>query len=299
MACHKNYDAYLSIELTDDYVLKNEKNKNKKLVLWIQDPRPMYEWDEINTVKLFTETCYYNQAIYDLVHDWYKQGRVRFISQAHFLNQKAIDLYSLDRNIDITYLPNPIEIDEEFDIKKHQKQNKIIFLGRLESVKRGWLFCEIAKRLPEYQFYVLGQTFRESDRNKEIFAQYQQIPNLHFVGHVEGDEKTEFLKDAKILVNTSIHEALPISFLEALSYGTLIVSNRNPDDLTAKFGVYVGNVLGDGFNKVDLYVSAIQKLMGDEQAMQDLSLQAIEYIKAVHNIKSFQKNILDILNEAT
>lgn len=295
----KNYDAYLSIELTDDYVLKNEKNKNKKLVLWIQDPRPMYEWDEINTVKLFTETCYYNQAIYDLVHDWYKQGRVRFISQAHFLNQKAIDLYSLDRNIDITYLPNPIEIDEEFDIKKHQKQNKIIFLGRLESVKRGWLFCEIAKRLPEYQFYVLGQTFRESDRNKEIFAQYQQIPNLHFVGHVEGDEKTEFLKDAKILVNTSIHEALPISFLEALSYGTLIVSNRNPDDLTAKFGVYVGNVLGDGFNKVDLYVSAIQKLMGDEQAMQDLSLQAIEYIKAVHNIKSFQKNILDILNEAT
>lgn len=166
-------------------------------------------------------------------------------------------------------------------------------------MKRGWLFCEIAKRLPEYQFYVLGQTFRESDRNKEIFAQYQQIPNLHFVGHVEGDEKTEFLKDAKILVNTSIHEALPISFLEALSYGTLIVSNRNPDDLTAKFGVYIGNVLGDGFNKVDLYVSAIQKLMGDEQAMQDLSLQAIEYIKAVHNIKSFQKNILDILNEAT
>lgn len=295
----QNYDLYLSIELVDDYVLKHETNLDKKLVLWIQDPRPMYEWDEINTVKLFTETCYYNQAIYDLVHDWYKQGRVRFISQAHFLNQKAIDLYSLDRNIDITYLPNPIEIDEEFDIKKHQKQNKIIFLGRLESVKRGWLFCEIAKRLPEYQFYVLGQTFRESDRNKEIFAQYQQIPNLHFVGHVEGDEKTEFLKDAKILVNTSIHEALPISFLEALSYGTLIVSNRNPDDLTAKFGVYVGDVLGDGFDKVDLYVQAIRTLINDETHRQQLSKQAIDYVRKNHSVEKFKQDLRHVLHNYT
>jgi hypothetical protein len=28
----------------------------------------------------------------------------------------------------------------------------IIFLGRIESVKRGWLFCEIAKKMPEYEF---------------------------------------------------------------------------------------------------------------------------------------------------
>ncbi|UYZ69592.1 glycosyltransferase family 4 protein [Moraxella bovis] len=270
---------------------------HKKLVLWIQDPRPVYEWDEINTVKLFTETCYYNQTIYDLVHNWYKQGRVRFISQAHFLNQKAIDLYSLDRNTDITHLPNPIEINKEFDIKNHQKQNKIIFLGRLESVKRGWLFCEIAKQLPEYQFYVLGQTFRESDKNKEIFAKYQQISNLHFVGHVEGDDKTNFLKDTKILVNTSIHEALPISFLEALSYGTLIVSNRNPDDLTIKFGIYVGDVLGDGFDKVYLYVNAIRKLMADEQNRQHLSIQAIKYVQENHNIEDFQKDLRDVLQQ--
>jgi glycosyltransferase involved in cell wall biosynthesis len=81
---------------------------------------------------------------------------------------------------------------------------------------------------------------------------YYAIENLHFAGHVDGAEKEQYLKDAKILVNTSIHEALPISFLEALSFGTLLVSNRNPEALTEKFGIHVGDVLGDGFDKVDL-----------------------------------------------
>ena len=72
------------IELTYDWVLKHELDINKKLILWIQDPRPAYEWDEINTVKLFPETSYYNQDIYDLVHSMYKQNRVKFISQGYF-----------------------------------------------------------------------------------------------------------------------------------------------------------------------------------------------------------------------
>lgn len=63
------------------------------------------------------------------------------------------------------------------------------------------------------------------------------------MGHVDGEEKKKYLMESKILVNTSIHEAIPISFLEALSYGTLIVSNRNPENLASQFGNWVGDVL--------------------------------------------------------
>lgn len=291
----QNYDVYLSIELVDNYVLKHETNKNKKLILWIQDPRPMYEWDEINTVQLFPEFCYYNQKIYDLVHEWYLQHRVKFITQGYFLNPKAIDLYDLNKDVDIQYLPNPIDIDFNFDINTYQKKNIIIFLGRLESVKRGWIFCEIAKKLPQFNFYVLGQTFRESSKNAEIFNGYKQIENLHFVGHVDGEQKEQYLKDAKILVNTSIHEALPISFLEALSYGTLLVSNRNPENLTEKFGIHVGDVLGDGFDKVHLYVEAIEKLMQNDEQMKLLAQQAVEYVRQVHNVEKFKKDLRDVI----
>ncbi|WP_139852943.1 glycosyltransferase family 4 protein [Acinetobacter pullicarnis] len=295
----QNYDIYLSIELTSNYVLENEADKNKKLILWIQDPRPMYEWDEINTVKLFPETSYYNQPIYDLVNKWYQNNRVKFISQGYFLNQKAIDLYRLDSKVNIEYVPNPIDIDSAFDVEHHTKKNMIIFLGRLESVKRGWLFCEIAKRMPDHDFYVLGQTFREESKNSEIMAEYYKIENLHFAGHVDGDEKQAFLRDAKLLVNTSIHEALPISFLEALSYGTLLVSNRNPEDLTSKFGVHVGDVLGDGFDKVDLFVNAINLLIQDETKRQDLAKQARQYIEKYHNVEDFVTKLRSILIEQT
>lgn len=293
----RNYDVYLSIELTYNYILMNEPNKKKKLILWIQDPRPQYEWDEINTVKLFPEYNYYTQSIYDLVHDWYKQERVKFISQGYFLNQKAIDLYQLDQDVKIQYLPNPINIDENFDVQSFPKKNMIIFLGRIESVKRGWLFCEIAKKMPHYEFYVLGKTHREESKNLEIMSDYYAISNLHFVGHVEGLEKERYLKEAKILVNTSIHEALPISFLEALSYGTLLVSNRNPEDLTSKFGIHVGDVLGDGFDKVDLYVDAITNILSNDENRKKLSLEAIEYIKNIHNVPKFIHDLRQVIVE--
>lgn len=293
----QNYDIYRSIELTTDFVLKHETDPNKKLILWIQDPRPKYEWDEINTVKLFPESCYYNQKIYDLVHNWYEQKRVTFISQGYFLNSKAVDLYNLDKNVPIQYLPNPVDIDYSFDISSFPKKDKIIFLGRIESVKRGWLFCEIAKQLPEYDFYMLGQSFREKDKNSAIMKKYQDIPNLHFAGHVDGIEKENYLKEAKILINTSIHEALPVSFLEALAYGTVLVSNRNPENLTSKFGIYVGEVLGDGFDKVNLYVNAVKELMTDDKRRKELAASAIEYVRNIHNTEKFITDLRNVIFE--
>lgn len=293
----QNYDVYLSIELTSaSCKILQLDGKRKNLVLWIQDPRPWYEWREINTVKMFPEHCYWDTEVYEYVHQLVQAGKVHFLSQGYFLNDKAKDLYRLNNDHPIQYLPNPINQDMEFDVDTYHKKDQIIFLGRIESVKRGWLFCEIAKRLPNYEFFMLGQTFREKEKNQEIIAKYGQIPNLHFVGHVEGEQKAQFLKDSKILVNTSIHEALPISFLEALAYGTLIVSNRNPENLASKFGVWVGDVLGDGFDKVDLYVNAIQEILEHDEQRSTKAKLAVSYVRDVHNTERIIENLRDVLH---
>jgi len=135
----------------------------------------------------------------------------------------------------------------------------------------------------------------DKESQKYILNNYLNINNLHFVGHVDGIEKNNFIRDAKILVNTSIHEALPISFLEALSYGTVLVSNRNPEDLTSKFGIHVGDVLGDGFDKVELYVEAIQKLMQNDSIREEKAKAGISYVKNIHNIADFTTNLRKII----
>lgn len=290
----KNYDVYLSIELTDDWVLRHETNKNKRLILWVQDPRPWSEWREIQTMKLLPEPCYYNQSLYDFVNKLYRKNRVTFVSQGVSLNDKAKDLYRLSEDMEIQFLPNPVDINDGKNLLAN-KQDKIIFLGRVEDVKRGWIFCEVAKRMPEYQFHVLGKINTQKEKTRDFWEQYKNIPNLHFEGHVDGNKKEQFLREAKILMNTSIHEGVPISFLEALSYGCCLVSNRNPDNLSSNFGIWVGNVLGDGFDKIDLYVNAIKDLMTNDTKREKLACAGRKYIEETHNIPRFVNDLRTLI----
>lgn len=82
---------------------------------------------------------------------------------------------------------------------------------------------------------------------------------------------------------------MPISFLEAFSFGVCVVSNQNPDNLTQKFGVYVGHSIGDGFDDVYKYVEAINNLLSNEAALKDKSFAAYEYIRKVHSVENFNK----------
>lgn len=115
---------YLSIELTDDYVLKCEKNDKKKLILWIQDPRPKRVWKTIiGTMKSIKDPCFYRQEIYQLVHDMNEEKRIKFITQGNSLNPLALELYNLENTVPISYVPNPIEIDFEYRFNLNQKND--------------------------------------------------------------------------------------------------------------------------------------------------------------------------------
>lgn len=227
-------------------------------------------------------------------------GGVFFISQAVCLNEKALDNYRLYNDTKIDFVPNPVEfypLNEDEDAFFKKKENLVVFLGRLDEVKRVWLFCETAKACPEYQFYVVGKTMRTP--SQRVLEKYRQgIQNLHFVGHLEGEAKNDILKRAKILINTSIHEALPVSFLEALSFGCLLVSNQNPDELTEKFGVWVGKVSGDGFESVQRFVAAVRTLLADEENFVRMAKEAMRYVRATHAPENVFPHIEDIIRNA-
>ncbi len=290
-----NYDLFLSIEGKNIKFLRDVPRK--RLIFWIQGLRPQHDGDEMNIVQRLPEPPCGNATAYDMVHQLVESGRVRFITQAHDLVPKAFELYRLPASTPVEYLPNPQALPYPPEVvASHPKQNKVVFLGRIESVKRGWLFCEIAKAMPDLTFYVIGQSTKNAARNEALVAPYRSLPNLHFLGHLEGEAKYRQLLDAKVLVNTSIHETLPIFFLEALACGTLLVSNRNPDHLTERFGRYVGPVLGDGFEGVPRFVAAIRELLAmDEAEAQALRAQAVAYIQEVHSPAKCQARLRELI----
>jgi glycosyltransferase involved in cell wall biosynthesis len=250
-------------------------------------------------MKIIKEPSFFDQEDADFVRQLEKENRLKLISQGFSLNPLAKELYGLSDNVKIDYIPNPIDIDFDFDLKKQVKKNNIIFLGRLESQKRAWLFCETAKRMPEYEFYVMGKFFRLREQNEEALKPYMNgsVKNLRFVGHLDGEEKHRMIREAKILLNTSIWEGIPISWLEALEKGTLIVSNLNNEELPSKFGAFTGDNFGDGFEGVDSYCKAIKKLMEDDELRNRMAGDAVKYIRERHSRERFRKDIIGKFGE--
>lgn len=290
-----SYDIFLSIEFQGiaREVLLNT-SRNQKLIYWAQDPRPQSDWDELDTMSMHKQVgCRPDKNNSKLLNKLYKENRLVPITQGRYLVSKAIDLYDLPSSFEAQFVPNPIDIPKLDQEEIVNKKNYIVSLGRIDSVKRTWIIAEVAKLLPEYEFYFLGQIHEEA--MKEIMKPYLNLTNCHFVGHLEGSEKDKLLRQSKILINSSIHEAVPISFLEAMSYGMLLVSNRNPDDLTSKFGINVSQVNGNGFDSVPEFVQAIKKIINNEQSRILIANEARQYIEKYHNINSFIVNIRTII----
>lgn len=293
-----HYDVFISIEFTSiTKLVMQHASRNQKLILWIQDPRPQADWNELGTVSLVKQNGYRpNKTMSLLVNKLYRENRIIPITQGKCLVQKAIDLYNLPKNFVAKFVPNPIDIPQLDDNEIIHKQNKIVSLGRLDSVKRTWIIAEVAKKLPQYEFYFCGQIHEK--KMQEIMKPYHNLENCHFIGHIEGNEKKKLLRDSKILINSSIHEAIPISFLEAMSYGMLLVSNRNPDNLTSRFGVSVKQINGNGYDSVDSFVEAIENIMSHPEDYAKKALEARNYIQSCHSINKFIGDLRSLIESS-
>jgi glycosyltransferase involved in cell wall biosynthesis len=206
-------------------------------------------------------------------------------------------MYQIPDTMPVPIMANPIEIDASYRLNDPPKENKIIFLGRLEVQKRVWMAGEIARAMPQYEFYILGATGRLRDEaaNAKTLEPYRdpdgrsKIRNLHFTGHVDGDIKNQHLKTAKLLLNTSIWEGIPVSWGEALHYGTLIVSAFERDNIVGRFGTFVGEVMGDGTDEASLkrFTGAIEYWMTHDLERNETAQKAIEFIRSHHSTATF------------
>ncbi|WP_418965569.1 glycosyltransferase family 4 protein [Cetobacterium sp.] len=290
----QKFDVYLSIEMSKIAYEVMKREKDKKLILWVQDPRPDYDWEEIKSVPMSNEydsyVNYYSKwerRIQNLLGKLNEEGRLILISQGEYLKRKAKDLYRLPENTKIEYFPNPVVINDNFSIE--DKRDNVLFLGRLTPVKRPWIYFELAKKFPENIFYVCGQ----GNEIDEIIEKYKDVKNLKFMGHVSGEEKDRLLRECKVLVNTSIHEAIPVSFLEAISYGQKLLSCQNPDDITKNNGYFTGTILGEGIDRIEEFQKGLEFCLNSYNEKE--IIESIEKIKENHNLDKFINNMRALL----
>jgi glycosyltransferase involved in cell wall biosynthesis len=115
-------------------------------------------------------------------------------------------------------IPSCYQLPENKDSSK--TADRVLWVGMLHENKRPELFLELAERLPHRRFVMIGgprpgaQAFYERMR-----ARAARVPNLELTGFLPLAQVESWFDRARVLVNTSLYEGMPNTFLQAWARG--------------------------------------------------------------------------------
>jgi len=267
------------------------------ILVWICDPRTPEDVLKIANIRvpglehiqppgLGTPDCISMGGVMK-TSKWFRR-RIVFGTPANFLSDKAWQAYGMNPTR-VSFVPYIVDL-EPGEVKKSDKP-RVVFLGRLDPYKRPWLFAELAQHFPEVEFIVLGQPHFHGP---EAGVPAEWPKNVQVLGHVDDEQKVRILSSAWILINTSNHEGLPVSFVEALKCETPILSSVNPEDVVSRFGIYVGRWDGTGQEGIPKFVEGLTQLMKDKQLRVRLGKEGRDWASKTHCKASFLEGFCEL-----
>ncbi|MFR5876223.1 MAG: glycosyltransferase family 4 protein [Eubacterium sp.] len=134
---------------------------------------------------------------------------------------------------DTVYIPNGIDRPEiimpdiirgKYNLKK---DSYILFLGRIVPEKGIHYLIEAYKQLnTDKKLVIAGGASHTSEYENEVKTLAGNDENIIFTGFIQGKELEEFYSNAYIYCLPSDLEGMPISLLEAMSYGNCCLTSN-------------------------------------------------------------------------
>lgn len=149
-------------------------------------------------------------------------------------------------------------------------QTSVLWVGRIDPVKRAEWLVEAASRLPAVAFHLVGAANASGDYDAAIEGQARALENVTWHGRKNLDELRELYRSATYLLSTSIQEGFPRTFLEAWSTGLPTLSSFDPD------GVITEHSLGLHYHSVDELVARLSESDDDYQQLSQRCRQFYE-----------------------
>ena len=261
-------DVYHSEEPSMGSRVAMEAIPSRAHVVTCQNPRTKDEWRLVNRFYPLRRRAF-NALFGEMLSETVRRMDAVYC-QARYIVPKVKSLYGLED--EPGFLPNPVEVPARLPEKAAEPT--VCFLGRFDGEKRPELFFGLAKRFPEVRFIAMGRSHDEA-RDRRLRRVYGGIRNLEFPGFTIGEEKDRILVMSWVLVNTSLSECLPVSFLEAGAHGCAILSFHDPDGFASRFGHHVSN------GNLD---SGLKRLL-DGDAWREKGREGHAYVSEVHETR--------------
>jgi len=155
----------------------------------------------------------------------------------------------------------------------------ILWVSTLREIKQPEVFIELARRLPQYRFRMVGGS-EDSYYFDGLRNSAEGMPNLEFTGFIpHADIESEF-DGARLFVNTSEFEGFPNTFLSAWARGIPTVSFVDTGSAVD------GNAVVTRVFSLDEMVVAVKELMSDDSTWRETGARCQSCFNDQHSVRA-------------
>jgi glycosyltransferase involved in cell wall biosynthesis len=177
--------------------------------------------------------------------------------------------------------------------RKPQNGDRVLWVGTIHDYKRPEWFLEIAERLPQRRFVMVGGPSVGGEKLgpgyfDEVRRRAASLPNVEFTGFLPLAEVEKQFDRARALVSTSVYEGMPNVFLQAWARGV-------PTLGTVDVGAPVNTVFADA----EEGARKLEALLADELLWQRASQDSLAHYQRNHSSQEVLSRYARLLDQLT
>ena len=185
-------------------------------------------------------------------------------------------------NIAVEPPPTPAHRSKDVDV---------LWVGNFRQVKRPDLAIELARRLPQYRFALVGGSVPGGEAYFERLAgEARKLPNVVMTGGLPYRTAAEWFDRARLHVNTSDYEGFPNTFLQAWVRGVPVASFFDPDRLIER------RALGRRCADLEAMCAGIDDLLSNPAELEGSGERAQEFANKQYCAPQIALQYLELLD---
>jgi len=156
-----------------------------------------------------------------------------------------------------------------------------LWAARLVNSKQPLELLEIAAANPDLEFMMVGVPAADAPEGfaDEVMRRGEALPNVAMLQPRPRAELMKLVENATAVVNTSLHEGMPNTFLEGWSRGIPAISlHHDPDGVIEREGLGLF-----AHDDPEQFAQAARRIRDDAELRAQLSQRCREYIAHTHS----------------
>ncbi len=212
------------------------------------------------------------------IHLWRFKFWLKHADKSLFLGDTwKRQMQSLIPNINnADYLYNPVPLQNKQDVP-----NRYFLFAALFRANKGCdilikAFAKIAHKYPDWKIILCGSGDYKPQIDK-LIRDYNLFQQVELPGWIQGDEKRKYYQNAYAYCMCSYQEGLPMSVLEAMSYGVPIITT--PVGCLQEFLVDKESALFFDYGNIDALANALESLIENESLRNKIANNGYNLVK--------------------